>query len=77
MERIAHSVITFENIISAMAFEKKAGDVQLKGRMIPLPSEIGEGCGLCFAAKTGQDEKLGLLLDRTEYLKVYDRILLY
>lgn len=77
LQRTKHIVVTFEHTTAAMAFEKKAMEVGLKGRIIPLPSELGAGCGLCYAAKTGQYEKLDKLLGETEYEALYENIFLY
>lgn len=76
-EKTVHIVVTFQHVMDAMAFEKKAVELDLKGRIIPLPGEIGAGCGLCFAVKKGQEEKMDFMLAEMEYEGVFDGIMLY
>lgn len=76
-QKTKHIVVTFENVTAAMAFEKKAMGLQLNGRIIPLPGEIGAGCGLCYALKEGQENILEVLLNEVEYEALYKDVLLY
>lgn len=76
-QKTEHIVVTFENVTAAMAFEKKAVELDLKGRIIPLPEELGAGCGLCYAVKTGQEQTLKVLLHESEYESLYENVFLY
>ena len=41
-------LVTFKTTTEAMAFEKAAKKLGLKGRLIPVPSIISSGCGLAW-----------------------------
>jgi len=44
----------------------------LKGaRLIPLPTEIGAGCGFCLRVDKSELENALNILDETDYHKVY------
>ena len=50
-------VITFSTTTAAMAMEKRAQEMGIFGRLIPLPSEISAGCGLSWKTKPEEKEK--------------------
>ena len=43
-------IITFRDTVMAIRMEKAMKEAGLPGRIIPLPSAISAGCGLCFMA---------------------------
>lgn len=43
-------VVTFATTSDAMAVEAAAREGAIPGRMIPVPSAISAGCGLCWCA---------------------------
>lgn len=43
-------IITFRDTVMAIRMEKAMKEAGLSGRIIPLPSAISAGCGLCFMA---------------------------
>lgn len=45
-------VITFYSTTDAMYFENLAQKSDLNGRLIPIPSFIKAGCGLCWKEDT-------------------------
>ena len=51
-------VITFSTTTAAMAMEKRAQEMGIFGRLIPLPSEISAGCGLSWCAELSELEKI-------------------
>ena len=56
-------VITFSTTTAAMAMEKRAQEMVIFGRLIPLPSEISAGCGLSWKTKPEEKEKMLVFLE--------------
>lgn len=56
-------VITFSTTTAAMAMEKRAQEMRIFGRLIPLPSEISAGCGLSWKTKPEEKEKMLVFLE--------------
>lgn len=56
-------VITFSTTTAAMAMEKRAQEMGIFGRLIPLPSEISAGCGLSWKTKPEEKEKMFVFLE--------------
>ena len=56
-------VITFSTTTAAMAMEKRAQEMGIFGRLIPLPSEISAGCGLSWKTKREEKEKMLVFLE--------------
>lgn len=56
-------VITFSTTTAAMAMEKRAQQMRIFGRLIPLPSEISAGCGLSWKTKPEEKEKILVFLE--------------
>ena len=56
-------VITFSTTTAAMAMEKRAQEMEIFGRLIPLPSEISAGCGLSWKTKPEENEKMLVFLE--------------
>ena len=56
-------VITFSTTTAAMAMEKRAQEMGISGRLIPLPSEISAGCGLSWNTKPEEKEKMLVFLE--------------
>ena len=56
-------VITFSTTTAAMAREKRAQEMGIFGRLIPLPSEISAGCGLSWKTKPEEKEKILVFLE--------------
>ena len=44
-----YCIITFKSIHHALALEKQAKGI-MDGRLIPKPSIVEAGCGMCFAS---------------------------
>ena len=51
-------IVTFDTTTAAMAMEKFCAEHQLPGRLIPVPREITEGCGLAWKAPPEEEERL-------------------
>ena len=56
-------VITFSTTTAAMAMEKRAQEMGISGRLIPIPSEISAGCGLSWKTKPEEKEKMLVFLE--------------
>ena len=56
-------VITFSTTTAAMAMEKRAQEMGIFARLIPLPSEISAGCGLSWKTKPEEKEKMLVFLE--------------
>ena len=56
-------VITFSTTTAAMAMEKRAQEMGIFRRLIPLPSEISAGCGLSWKTKPEEKEKILVFLE--------------
>ena len=57
-KKTKHLVITFSTTTAAMAMEKRAQQMRIFGRLIPLPSEISAGCGLSWKTQPEEKEKM-------------------
>lgn len=62
-KKIKQLVITFSTTTAAMAMEKRAQEMGIFGRLIPLPSEISAGCGLSWKTKPEEKEKILVFLE--------------
>lgn len=51
-------IITFPTTTDAMGMERLCAQLQLPGRLIPVPREISAGCGLAWKAPTGTESAL-------------------
>ena len=50
----AEVIFTFENTHSAMAAERQLIGADLQVRVMPLPANIGAGCGICLRVWPGE-----------------------
>ena len=60
-------IITFNSIHDVLDLESKTKN----GRMIPVPSCVKAGCGMCFMSKDLDEEKWILFLDEHNVLYEY------
>lgn len=44
----AYSLLLFPNTMEALAFDERAKEAGLTGRLIPVPRELSSSCGLCW-----------------------------
>lgn len=58
-EKTLRTVVTFRTTTDAMAMETYCASRGVAGRLIPTPSIISAGCGLCWSAPA--EEKAGVL----------------
>ena len=49
-----YMVLAFRTTTEAMAMEKRCTELELPGRLIPLPREIDAGCGLAWRVPAEQ-----------------------
>ena len=57
-------IITFKNILDVLDLETK----KKNGRMIPVPSCVKAGCGMCFMSKDLDEKKWKLFLEEQDVL---------
>lgn len=50
-EKTEYTVITFSDYHAAIAFESFCREKEIPGRLIPLPSSVSAGCGMCWRMK--------------------------
>lgn len=62
----ARIVITFETTTAAMQTEALIREMDLPGRLIPVPREITAGCGLAWSAPLEAKAALQELLTQTQ-----------
>ena len=55
-------IITFPTIEAAMAMEKACLVSGTPGRLIPVPTQISAGCGMCWCAEPRDGEACRLLV---------------
>lgn len=68
--KVEHILFSFETTSSAMAALDKTEDLE-GARLIPLPTEIGAGCGFCLRVDKSELENALNILDKSEYDKIY------
>ena len=68
--KIEHILFSFENTSSAMAALEKTEHLA-GARLIPLPTEIGAGCGFCLRVDKNELENALNILDPSQYDRVY------
>lgn len=47
-EKKEYVIVTFHTTTEAMAFERQCNQFAIKGRLIPVPTQITAGCGLAW-----------------------------
>ena len=58
-------VVTFHTTADAMAMEKACRELDVPGRLIPVPREISAGCGLAWCAPLTERARLaGVMAER-------------
>lgn len=55
-------VVTFHTTADAMAMEKACREMEVPGRLIPVPREISAGCGLAWCAPLAEREHLAVVM---------------
>lgn len=66
MKREPYLVVVFSSTEDAFIFEDMAGD-RIRGRIIPLPSEISQGCGLAWKGVPEERERIEDLLTEGKF----------
>lgn len=67
-------IITFDTTADAMAMESFCEDHGLRGRLIPVPTVVSAGCGLCWCADVSMQETMQQLIDEHS-LKIHELLL--
>ena len=49
-------IITFPTTVAAMAMEDACREDDAPGRLIPVPTQISAGCGMCWCAEPDDEE---------------------
>lgn len=52
------AVLTFDRTVDAMAMESMAKEKNVTGRLIPIPTAISAGCGLCWMVEPEQKDEV-------------------
>ena len=58
-------IITFHSLDDAMDLDAKQ-TASMKGRLIPKPSVIDAGCGMCFSCQNKEVEKWKIFLEENQ-----------
>ena len=66
LKKELHLIITLRDTVMAIRMEKAMKEAGLPGRIIPLPSAISAGCGLCFMAPLEAREDLQQEMEKQE-----------
>jgi len=64
----AYRYVTFETTTDAIAFEKRARELSIPGRIIPTPREIRATCGLSFRIPADDYERCRETIDGLDIL---------
>ena len=56
-------IVTFHTTADAMAMEKACREMDMPGRLIPVPRVISAGCGLAWCAPLTVRERLIAVMD--------------
>lgn len=66
-------VITFYTTAAAMSMEKKCGEKNLPGRLIPAPRSVTSDCGIAWCAPLSAREALENEPDLPEFAGIFER----
>lgn len=69
------SIVTFETIGDAMAFESLANDKKILGRLLPVPHSLSTGCGIAWLSDKDSFQTIKEELENAPYLDA--ELLLY
>lgn len=69
--------ITFNSTNEALLMERKAKELDIPGRLLPIPRKISEICGMAWAIDLGQRDILERFIreNNINYGKIYELIL--
>lgn len=65
MNKQEYLIITFHSLDDAMDLDAKQ-TVLMKGRLIPKPSVIDAGCGMCFSCQNKEIDKWKIFLKENQ-----------
>ena len=65
MNKQEYLIITFHSLDDAMDLDAKQ-TASMKGRLIPKPSVIDAGCGMCFSCQNKEMEKWKIFLEENQ-----------
>lgn len=65
MNKQEYLIITFHSLDDAMDLDAKQ-TASMKGRLIPKPSVIDAGCGMCFSCQNKEVEKWKIFLEENQ-----------
>ncbi len=64
IEKKQRIIFTFEKTTHVIKTEMKCKDAGMPGRVIPVPTAISAGCGLCFMADIEYKDELILFMEK-------------
>lgn len=56
-EKTVYMIITFDTTSQAIAMEKYCLDTGIPGRLIPVPTAVSAGCGICWRMRPEEFER--------------------
>ncbi|NVF11612.1 DUF3343 domain-containing protein [Anaerococcus sp. AGMB00486] len=59
-------VVGFDTTSEAILTEEFFKEKDLKGELIPIPDELGAGCGLCYKFFTDNEEEIRKIMEENE-----------
>ena len=57
-------IITFPTTMAAIAMEGACTEDGAPGRLLPVPTKISAGCGMCWCAELADEEEVCEVLSR-------------
>ncbi len=65
-EKKPYVVVTFHTTAEAMATEKTCTDMEIEGRLIPVPRVLSAGCGIAWCGPVETRNTLETALDKKD-----------
>ncbi|MCR5785596.1 MAG: DUF3343 domain-containing protein [Eubacterium sp.] len=77
IEKKERVIITFEKTTNVIKAEMLCKEANMPGRVIPVPTAISAGCGLCFMTDPSNREMIVMFLKEKgiDYESIYELIL--
>lgn len=65
-EKKKFDLVLFDSPHHAIAFDQKAKEMELEGRLIPVPRALSLSCGMCYRSQTACRELLKSFTENEE-----------
>lgn len=73
-EKKIFDLVLFDSPHHAIAFDQKAREMNLEGRLIPVPRALSLSCGMCYRSRTENRNLLESFVNHHEEIK-FNRII--